>query len=154
MAEKVATFGQRLREGPDRQGITQTELARRSGISKSSISRYVKGDWEGKQEAVYALAQALEDGCEVTAISFRYGQRHTKELTSAQNVCDFYNVDHVVIDLDLSSFRSALTRKDIDVPMDREVARSRQDQRSSRVPRSSVRTTHSAVSPVRATPPT
>ena len=60
MAEKVATFGQRLREGLDRQGITQTELARRSGISKSSISRYVKGDWEGKQEAVYALAQALE----------------------------------------------------------------------------------------------
>ena len=33
MAEKVATFGQRLREGLDRQGITQTELARRSGIS-------------------------------------------------------------------------------------------------------------------------
>lgn len=60
MAEKVATFGQRLREGLDRQGITQTELARRSGISKSSISRYVKGDWEGKQEAVYALAQVLE----------------------------------------------------------------------------------------------
>ena len=60
MAEKVATFGQRLREGLDRQGITQTELARRSGISKSSISRYVKGDWEGKQEAVYALAQARE----------------------------------------------------------------------------------------------
>lgn len=59
MAEKVATFGQRLREGLDRQGITQTELAKRSGISKSSISRYVKGDWEGKQEAVYALAQAL-----------------------------------------------------------------------------------------------
>lgn len=71
-------------------------------------------------DSTTTLAQALADGCEVTAISFRYGQRHTKELTSAQNVCDFYNVDHVVIDLDLSSFRSALTRKDIDVPMDRE----------------------------------
>lgn len=59
MAEKTATFAQRLREGLDRQGMTQSELAKRSGISKSSISRYIKGDWEGKQEAVYALAQAL-----------------------------------------------------------------------------------------------
>lgn len=74
----------------------------------------------GGLDSTTCLAQALADGCEVTAISFRYGQRHTKELTSAQNVCDHYNVDHVVIDLDLSSFRSALTRKDIDVPMDRE----------------------------------
>ena len=39
---------------------------------------------------------------------------------SAENVCKFYNVDHVVIDLNLSSFRSALTRPDIDVPLDRE----------------------------------
>ena len=40
-------------------GMTQAELAKRSGISKSSISRYIKGDWEGKQSAVYELAKAL-----------------------------------------------------------------------------------------------
>lgn len=39
--------------------MTQSELAKRSGISKSSISRYIKGDWEGKQSAVYELAKAL-----------------------------------------------------------------------------------------------
>lgn len=71
-------------------------------------------------DSTTTLAEALDEGCEVTAISFRYGQRHTKELASAENVCKHYNVDHVVIDLDLSSYRSALTRKDIDVPMDRE----------------------------------
>lgn len=60
MAEKSTSFAHRLREGLERQGMTQTELARRSGISKSSISRYLKGDWEGKQEAVYALAQSLD----------------------------------------------------------------------------------------------
>ena len=59
MEEKVASFAQRLRAGLERNGMTQTELSARSGISKSSISRYLKGDWEGKQEAVYALAQAL-----------------------------------------------------------------------------------------------
>jgi 7-cyano-7-deazaguanine synthase len=74
----------------------------------------------GGLDSTTTLAQALADGCDVTALSFRYGQRHTRELTSAQNVCDFYNVDHVVIDLDLSSFRSALTRPEIDVPEDRE----------------------------------
>lgn len=39
--------------------MTQAELSKRSGISKSSISRYIKGDWEGKQSAVYELAKAL-----------------------------------------------------------------------------------------------
>ncbi len=73
----------------------------------------------GGLDSTTTLAQALADGCECTALSFRYGQRHTKELVSAENVCRHYGVAHVVIDMDLSSFRSALTRKDIDVPMDR-----------------------------------
>lgn len=59
MAEKVESFSKRLRIGLDRKNMTQTELSIRSGVSKSSISRYLKGDWEGKQEAVYALAGAL-----------------------------------------------------------------------------------------------
>lgn len=60
MADKVATFAQRLRAALDRSGLSQAELSVQSGISKSSISRYLKGDWEGKQEAVYALAQVLK----------------------------------------------------------------------------------------------
>ena len=59
MSDKVATFARRLREGLDVRGMTQAELAKRSGISRSSISRYIKGDWEGKQSAVYELAKAL-----------------------------------------------------------------------------------------------
>jgi 7-cyano-7-deazaguanine synthase len=73
----------------------------------------------GGLDSTTCLAQAIADGCEPTAISFRYGQRHTKELKSAASVCEFYNVPHVIIDLNLGSFRSALTRSDIDVPMDR-----------------------------------
>ena len=74
----------------------------------------------GGLDSTTSLAQAIADGCEVTAISFRYGQRHTRELVSAENVCRHYGVDHVVIALNLSSFRSALTRAAIAVPMDRE----------------------------------
>lgn len=59
MAKKTASFAQRLREGLDLRGMKQIELATRSGISKYSISHYLKGDWEGKQDAVYELARAL-----------------------------------------------------------------------------------------------
>lgn len=52
------TFAQRLRQLLDVKGITQTELSRKTGISKSSISHYLKGDWEGKQNAVYAISSA------------------------------------------------------------------------------------------------
>ena len=73
----------------------------------------------GGLDSTTTLAQAIDDGCEVTAISFRYGQRHSRELESAENVCKHYGIRHVVIDIDLSSYRSALTRQDIDVPLDR-----------------------------------
>lgn len=57
---KNSTFAQRLRAGLDARQMTQAELSSRSKISKSSISHYLKGDWEGKQDAVYSLAQVLD----------------------------------------------------------------------------------------------
>ncbi len=74
----------------------------------------------GGLDSTTTLGMALEEGCEVYAISFRYGQRHTKELDAATAVCKHYGVSHTIIDLNLSSFRSALTREEIDVPLDRE----------------------------------
>ena len=58
--KKTATFAQRLRQGLDMRGLKQVELATMSGISKYSISHYLKGDWEGKQDAVYELARVLD----------------------------------------------------------------------------------------------
>ncbi len=57
---KNSTFAQRLRAGLNARQMTQAELSQRSKISKSSISHYLKGDWEGKQDAVYSLAQVLD----------------------------------------------------------------------------------------------
>lgn len=57
---KSSSFAKRLRELLDVNHMTQTELSKRSGISKSSISRYLKGDWETKQDAVYAIAKVAD----------------------------------------------------------------------------------------------
>ncbi len=73
----------------------------------------------GGLDSTTTLAQAIDDGLEVFPISFRYGQRHDKELISAAEVCKYYGVKHTIIDIDLSSFRSALTNSEIDVPHDR-----------------------------------
>ena len=81
----------------------------------------------GGLDSTTTLAQAIADGCDVTALSFRYGQRHTKELISAANVAKFFNVKHVIVDIDLSMFRSALTRPEIDVPENRDESQMGQD---------------------------
>ena len=60
MPDKKASFQFRLRAGLDAAGMTQSELSKQSGVSKSSISRYLSGAWEAKQDAVYLLAQALD----------------------------------------------------------------------------------------------
>ncbi len=73
----------------------------------------------GGLDSTTVVATAINEGYTVTAISFRYGQKHTKELESAKAVAKHYGIAHAIIDLDLSSFRSALTQ-DIEVPADRE----------------------------------
>ena len=73
----------------------------------------------GGLDSTVTLAAAIDDGTAPIALSFRYGQRHTKELDSAEAVCIHYGIEHRVIDIDLSSFRSALTDSNIDVPLDR-----------------------------------
>ncbi|MCL2295920.1 MAG: 7-cyano-7-deazaguanine synthase QueC [Methanomassiliicoccaceae archaeon] len=73
----------------------------------------------GGLDSTVTLAIALKDGMDVTALSFRYGQRHTKELDSARAICGHYGISISIIDIDLSSFRSALTDKSIEVPSDR-----------------------------------
>ena len=59
MNKKVSTFSERLNEAITFSGMTKTELSSRTGISKSSITHYCKGDWEAKQDSIYLLAHAL-----------------------------------------------------------------------------------------------
>lgn len=56
---KRISFSERLRQGLELKNMKPAELSRLTNISKSSISHYLKGDWEGKQDAVYRIAHAL-----------------------------------------------------------------------------------------------
>ncbi len=54
-------FQERLNAIMEEKQISQTELSRRTGITKASISQYVNGIYEAKQNNLFLLAQAL--GC-------------------------------------------------------------------------------------------
>jgi 7-cyano-7-deazaguanine synthase len=77
----------------------------------------------GGLDSTVTLAYALSHGYQVVPLSFRYGQRHSRELQAAAAVCDFYGLKRrVVVDLDLSSFRtSALTSASVEIPIGRSV---------------------------------
>ncbi|WP_020006097.1 LexA family protein [Salinicoccus albus] len=52
-------FQERLLQAIKESGLTKAEISKRSGISRGSITDYVKGRYEAKQDKVYQLAQVL-----------------------------------------------------------------------------------------------
>jgi transcriptional regulator with XRE-family HTH domain len=56
---RIASVSNRLREAMDNAGKTQSDLARETGISKATLSRYLSGQFEPKQIAVNKLAVSL-----------------------------------------------------------------------------------------------
>jgi 7-cyano-7-deazaguanine synthase len=76
----------------------------------------------GGLDSTTVLAIAKQEGYEVYAISFRYGQRHQVELTNADCVAKSMGVaEHIVIDLDLRSFGGSALTSNMEVPKDRTV---------------------------------
>lgn len=54
------SFSKRLKEAMRIRNINQAELSQKSGISKSSLSEYLKGKYEAKQTGLFNLAKALD----------------------------------------------------------------------------------------------
>lgn len=54
-----STFRKRLIEAMQIRNMTQADLVKATGLSKPRISQYVNGTYEAKQQALYALAEAL-----------------------------------------------------------------------------------------------
>ena len=56
----MATIAERLKTALEIREIKQTELVKRTGIGKSSISTYLSGEYEPKQGNIYKIAKALD----------------------------------------------------------------------------------------------
>lgn len=75
----------------------------------------------GGLDSATVLGIAKNEGYEIYALSFRYGQRHRKELECAKKLCMHYGVkEHKVIKINLDAIGgSALTDRKISIPQGR-----------------------------------
>ena len=58
--ERIDTTANRLRIAMNKAGKKQADLVRETNIDKGSMSHYLKGRYEPKQDVVFALAKALD----------------------------------------------------------------------------------------------
>jgi transcriptional regulator with XRE-family HTH domain len=58
-SERVESCGRRIAKALDIKGIKQTDLCRLAKIPKSSLSLYLSGAYEPKQDRIYAIATVL-----------------------------------------------------------------------------------------------
>lgn len=70
----------------------------------------------GGLDSATTLAIALDEGYDVYALSFDYGQKHKKELEAAEKIAEHYRINHKIVKVDLSWAKSALTDKKIKIP--------------------------------------
>src|SRR5438552_4392368 len=74
----------------------------------------------GGVDSATTLAIAKEEGYQVFALSFRYGQRHEIEIDSAEQVAKSLGVsEHRVIEIDLRGFGGSALTDAIEVPKKR-----------------------------------
>ncbi|HEY3297137.1 MAG TPA: 7-cyano-7-deazaguanine synthase QueC [Armatimonadota bacterium] len=75
----------------------------------------------GGLDSATAAAVAKSEGCELYAISFSYGQRHSKELECAKEIGEALGVvDHVTVEFDLRKWGGSALTDNMDVPFDRD----------------------------------
>ncbi|MBM4264132.1 MAG: 7-cyano-7-deazaguanine synthase QueC [Deltaproteobacteria bacterium] len=74
----------------------------------------------GGLDSATVAAMAKQQGFALHALSFRYGQRHVRELEAANKVTAFFGIqNHVVIDFDLRAIGGSALTDEIAVPKDR-----------------------------------
>lgn len=93
-------------------------------IGKESINNRMKKAivlLSGGLDSSTTLAIAKEEGYELYALTFLYGQTHRKEVESAKAIADFFEVkEHKILEIDMASIGgSSLTDESIEIPEER-----------------------------------
>jgi 7-cyano-7-deazaguanine synthase len=74
----------------------------------------------GGLDSSTAAAIAQKEGYRLYALTFRYGQRHEKEIEAAKKVATFLNVkDHLIIDFNLRAIGGSALTDQLEVPKGR-----------------------------------
>lgn len=84
---RTSTTPERLREAMTAKEKKQIDLVRETGIDKGSISNYLSGRYEPKQEAIYKLAKAL-DVSEMWLWGYDVPQERPKEQKNNDAIAD------------------------------------------------------------------
>lgn len=75
----------------------------------------------GLDSATVAMI-ARSEGFDCSAMTFRYGQRHSVELEAAGRIAGAVGIkEHKIVDIDLRAFGGSALTADIDVPKDRDI---------------------------------
>ena len=82
------------------------------------MSQKVVVIYSGGMDSFTVLNKALQQGHDVSALSFNYGQRHVKELDVATNVCKSLEIPHKIVDITAinSLLAGSSLTDDIDIP--------------------------------------
>ena len=91
---RISSFSERLREGLNSSGMKPSELSAITGISKSSISHYLKGDWEGKQDAVLFISKALNVS-EAWLMGYDVPKERKTQPTNSDNITEL-NITNII----------------------------------------------------------
>lgn len=76
----------------------------------------------GGIDSTTTLAIARNQGFEIYAISFQYGQRHQRELQAARAVADYFGViRHLVVEVNLRSIGGSALTSNLAVPKSRDL---------------------------------
>lgn len=74
----------------------------------------------GGVDSSTAAAIGKKEGFELYALTFRYGQRHEREIKAAKKVAAFLEVkEHLIVDFNLRAIGGSALTADIDVPKGR-----------------------------------
>ncbi|MDC2828432.1 helix-turn-helix domain-containing protein [Limosilactobacillus mucosae] len=102
-------FQLRLLEALEEKGISQAELSRRTGISRSSISKYLKGTFKAKPQHVQLLAPAL--GVSYDWLICRSDNKQSDSNAIVEEVIDQFRIyqGKAVSDTQINDMRKLLT---------------------------------------------
>ena len=78
----------------------------------------------GGLDSATSAAMAIDEGYELYAISFSYGQKHQIELESVKKIIKFFNIKHhkiVTLDASIFSNSALITHNNKSVPKNREI---------------------------------